>query len=132
LEKALQKEGVQAVIRRNEQGIVYGMTYIDYKNKVVFNGSDLGKEYSAKGLIERLAQKSISESNASLLPRPKPNNSLLPKRDKQQDVAGEKEKVINLEKALELVVNPVQNNNYVPYQLLWKKSKKRKHPTSGF
>ncbi|MFN2440879.1 MAG: hypothetical protein ABR503_16865 [Chitinophagaceae bacterium] len=34
LEKALQKEGVQIVIRRNEQGMVYGMTYIDYKNKV--------------------------------------------------------------------------------------------------
>ena len=30
------------MVSKNEQGIVYGMTYIDFKNKVVFNGSDLG------------------------------------------------------------------------------------------
>ena len=66
LEKDPQKEGIQMVIRRNEEGIVYGMTYIDYKNKVVFNGSDLGKEYSAKGLIERMAQKMIKKPEVSL------------------------------------------------------------------
>ena len=64
-EKDLQKEAIQLVVRRNEEGIVYGMTYIDYKNKVVFNGSDLGKEYSAKGLIERMAQRIVKEQEVS-------------------------------------------------------------------
>ena len=29
------------------------ITYVDLKTGCVFNGSDLGKEYSAKGLLER-------------------------------------------------------------------------------
>jgi hypothetical protein len=126
-EQALQKEGIQVVIRRNEQGIVYGMTYIDYKNKVVFNGRDLGKEYSAKGLIERMAKKIIKESEGSLLRRPQPNNSLLLKRGEQQDFAGEKEKNSGLEKAIELIMSPVKENNYLPYNLLQKKRKKKKN-----
>ncbi len=127
LEKALQKEGIQTVIRRNEQGIVYGMTYIDYKNKVVFNGSDLGKEYSAKGLIERMALRIVNEPHASFLQKPQSNGSLLPKRGEQQDFTGEKEKNPGLEKAIELIMSPVKENNYLPYHLLEKKRKKKKN-----
>ena len=50
----LYKEGIDLVARQNAQGLVYGLTYVDHKNKTVFNGSDIGKEYSAKGLMERL------------------------------------------------------------------------------
>jgi hypothetical protein len=127
LEKALQKEGVQIIIRRNDQGIVYGMTYIDYKNKVVFNGSDLGKEYSAKGLIECMAQKIIKESEPSLLLRPKPNSSLLPKWAEHLDFAGEKEKNLGFEMAIEIVISPVKENNFLPCHLLQKKRKRKKH-----
>ncbi len=103
------------------------MTYIDYKNKVVFNGSDLGKEYSANGLIERIDQNNIKESEPPLLLRPKSNNSLLPKREKHLDFAGEKEKNPGLEKATELIMNPIKENNYLPFHLLQKKRKKKKH-----
>lgn len=127
LEKDLQKEGILMVIRRNEEGFVYGMTYIDYKNKVVFNGSDLGKEYSAKGLIERMAQKMVKSPEISLLSRPNRCYSLPPKKGIVQDLAGEKEKHNSLEKAIELVINPVKENNYLPYQLLQKKRKTKKN-----
>ena len=40
------------------------MTYIDYKNKVVFNGSAPGKEYGAKGVIERMAQRIVKAHGA--------------------------------------------------------------------
>lgn len=51
--KELQKQNIQAVFRQNEQGITYGVTFIDNYNKTVFNGSDLGKAYTAKGLNEK-------------------------------------------------------------------------------
>ena len=51
-EKALGKENISLVLRQNEQGMVYGLTYIDHRSKCVFNGSDLGKGYSAKGVME--------------------------------------------------------------------------------
>jgi hypothetical protein len=46
----LRENGVQAILRQNDEGRIYGVTFIDQKNKVVFNGSDLGKEYSANSL----------------------------------------------------------------------------------
>jgi hypothetical protein len=35
-------------------GEVHGVTFVDNETKCVFNGSDLGKEYSAKGIAERI------------------------------------------------------------------------------
>jgi len=40
-------------LRQNAQGVLYGITYIDHRNQCVFNGSDIGKEYSAKAIQER-------------------------------------------------------------------------------
>lgn len=52
-EKALQKENISLVVRINETGFVYGLTFIDHRTKCVFNGSDLGKAYSAKEVLEK-------------------------------------------------------------------------------
>nr|WP_315200623.1 relaxase/mobilization nuclease domain-containing protein [uncultured Flavobacterium sp.] len=53
LTKALEKQGINIVLRNNDQGILYGITYVDHTTKCVFNGSALGKEYSAKAIQER-------------------------------------------------------------------------------
>lgn len=50
---ALKKQGVDTVLRRNEEGLVYGITYVDHQSKCVFNGSNLGKAYSANAIRER-------------------------------------------------------------------------------
>jgi hypothetical protein len=54
--KLLDKKGIQTVIRENTDGRIYGITFIDHRTKCVFNGSDLGKPYSAKGIIDRLSK----------------------------------------------------------------------------
>ena len=46
-EKELTKKGITVLFRENEQGRIYGATFIDHEQKVVFNGSRLGKEFSA-------------------------------------------------------------------------------------
>lgn len=61
LEARLANQGITAVVRKNEQGLIYGMTYIDHNTKCVFNGSSLGPEYAAKGLLQRLGHSSHSE-----------------------------------------------------------------------
>ncbi|TXJ24902.1 MAG: relaxase [Chitinophagaceae bacterium] len=53
---ALQKEKIQLVLRQNENGIIYGLTYVDHQTKTVFNGSDLGKPYSANQVQQRCSQ----------------------------------------------------------------------------
>jgi len=54
--KELANQNVKVALRQNEQGFTYGVTFIDNNNKTVFNGSDLGKVYSAKALTERFTQ----------------------------------------------------------------------------
>ena len=51
--RALEKESIQAVLRQNQDGIIYGITYIDHRTKSVFNGSAFGKPYSANGIQKR-------------------------------------------------------------------------------
>jgi len=46
-EKELAENGITVLFRENEQGRIYGTTFIDHEQKVVFNGSRLGKEFSA-------------------------------------------------------------------------------------
>jgi len=53
--KNLEREGIATVLRQNETGRIYGITYIDHKTKAVFNGSDLGKHYSSNAMQERCA-----------------------------------------------------------------------------
>jgi len=44
--------GVNAIFRESKDGRVYGLTFIDNKKGAVYNGSDLGKEYSGQALIK--------------------------------------------------------------------------------
>jgi len=46
-EKTLSKQGISAIFRINDEGRIYGATFIDHEQKCVFNGSRLGKEFSA-------------------------------------------------------------------------------------
>jgi hypothetical protein len=50
---SLAKLQIQVLFRQTGEGFIYGMTFIDHQSKVVFNGSDLGKNYSAKNILER-------------------------------------------------------------------------------
>jgi hypothetical protein len=49
-QKQLKNEGIQVIFRQNDEGRLYGITFVDHKSKAVFNGSDLGKTYSAASL----------------------------------------------------------------------------------
>lgn len=49
----LKKKEVDVVIRQNDDGRIYGVTFIDHNNRIVFNGSRLGKEFSANAIHER-------------------------------------------------------------------------------
>jgi len=56
LKSELKKNDIELLIRQNTEGRIYGLTFIDNKNKVVFNGSDLGKSYSAAAIENRYDQ----------------------------------------------------------------------------
>lgn len=47
LRQRLEEQGLRTVIRKNESGRIYGITFIDDKEGVALNGSRLGKGYAA-------------------------------------------------------------------------------------
>jgi hypothetical protein len=53
LRERLRAHRIDLYIRRNTAGRITGATFIDYESRCVFNGSRLGKEYSANALQER-------------------------------------------------------------------------------
>lgn len=54
LKSLLQNQKITVVLRQNENGRVYGITFIDHQNRAVFNGSEIGKAYSIAGLNQLL------------------------------------------------------------------------------
>lgn len=46
-ERELMRQGIGVVFRTNDAGRIYGVTFIDHADKTVFNGSRLGKDFSA-------------------------------------------------------------------------------------
>ena len=52
LRQRLEEQGLRAVIRKNESGRIYGITFIDDKAGIALNGSRLGKGYAANKFNE--------------------------------------------------------------------------------
>lgn len=53
--RSIEAQRISAVIHQNREGLIYGITYVDHQTKCVFNGSDLGKSYSAAAILSRCA-----------------------------------------------------------------------------
>lgn len=51
--RELSAQGIDLVLRRNEDNRIYGVTFIDHRNRVVLNGSRLSKDFSANIFNDR-------------------------------------------------------------------------------
>ncbi|MBO9586518.1 MAG: relaxase/mobilization nuclease domain-containing protein [Flavobacterium sp.] len=122
----LGKEGIHAVLRKSDAGQLYGITYVDHVARCVLNGSDLGKRYSAKGMLERCGQgAAASDSGAA--------GTVLKKEHKEQrDAAFEEIPKGNSEgisaSGLEGLFRPERQADYVPAGL---KRRRRKGKRKG-
>ena len=119
--QALEKEKVSLVIRQNDNGIIYGLTYIDHNTKCVFNGSDIGKDYSAKAVLEKCGVSqnfSIKEKSFESKSSKVDSMELPLKNDKPQEQ--------DLSKIIEAIITPTEEYQYLPYELRKRKKKKRK------
>ncbi len=90
-------------------------------NKTVFNGSDLGKEYSAKAIQERCILKKEQQPELALHQAKQPSNNT--------DIHLEqtKAKELILQKTITELFKPESQLNAVPYELLQKKRQKKKN-----
>jgi hypothetical protein len=78
--KELSASGIIASFRSNAEGRTFGLTLIDTRYQAVFNGSDLGKPYSANAILTRLSanEDKVSAFKAGAVLVPKPQEKDLP------------------------------------------------------
>ncbi|MBB6611805.1 relaxase/mobilization nuclease domain-containing protein [Pontibacter sp. Tf4] len=57
----LNRAGIQVLFRESARGQVYGATFLDYRNRAVINGRELGKAYGARQLLARLSRSQQGE-----------------------------------------------------------------------
>lgn len=124
LQAALLKQNIRMVIRRNAEGGIYGVTYIDHRTKSVINGSALGSEYAANAIQRRCEEslqkavnqrQAISPSAASLHTQ-NPAATHINQADQTYDPGSK-----NL---LDLLMQSENVSEYLPHQL--KKSRKKR------
>jgi hypothetical protein len=123
LVKTLEKEGINTVIRQNADGIIYGLTYVDHKTKCVFNGSVIGKQYSAKGILERCnkpQEKPIQKQEFVKQP-----SSKTVVQDEQKPIPATLQNKDGID-LLETLLQPEHTSGFVPHQLTKKGGRKRK------
>lgn len=132
LVKQLERKGIHVALRQNDSGLIYGITYVDHQTKAVFNGSVLGKQYSAKAIQERCRFKETVKPD--LLPQPgqKTASTSFPAQSAKPDIttALQDTNTVPVTIAggdiLDSLLQPEQATDYIPGQLKKKSRKKRK------
>lgn len=139
LEKALKKEGINIVLRKNSEGLLYGITYVDHSTKCVFNGSGLGKQYSAKAIQERcgsstIAKQKSTDSTIEKLPETKFHKANQEIKNTSFDNATQDPKSVEFNTAIgklaDILTQSEQPISYVPHQLKGKRKKKKRRGQS--
>ncbi|RRJ90769.1 relaxase/mobilization nuclease domain-containing protein [Flavobacterium macacae] len=132
---SLKALGITVVERRNASGLLYGITYVDHTSKCVFNGSALGKKYSAKAIVQRCGEeaemtgnRTLSRATAHGSKSTTPEGEKLKNQKESVPVAatiGPRIPPADL-KILDALIDPEYDSEYLPRELKGRKKKKKK------
>lgn len=132
----LEQRQIYTVLRQNAEGRLYGITFVDKQNKCVFNGSDLGKGYSAAALQSRLVSTAAIMSQTISNSEKKNTDSSSDSLHKELAPARTQEKELTIpaqnESLLDVLLSTKEQYDNVPGQLLKKKRKKKKRKENNF
>jgi hypothetical protein len=130
LKEALARKQVDVVIRQNKAGQTYGITFVDHRTRCVFNGSDLGKKYAYRGLINQLTTNFLRKIK-------RPENSTLSIRQHQPErwmvsLQAENKSTQSdgiLSAVLNSIIQPTQSADYLPNNLRYSSRRRKKRVT---
>jgi Relaxase/Mobilisation nuclease domain len=122
----LKQKNIYTVLRQNAEGRLYGITFVDNQNKVVFNGSDLGKGYSAAALQSRL----VTTNENTIKQDETKSGSSSASMQKYVSQQKQPEKTIiattKTEGLLDVLLSTKEQYDNIPNNLLKKKRKKKR------
>jgi hypothetical protein len=125
--KSLEKQRINVILRKSTEGQVFGITYVDHASRTVFNGSDLGKEYSAKAVLEKCGEITFKPEHLNQ----KQAQEQKSQRSQQKDFTRKKISgaIPHAKKAsknlLDTVLRPSRTNDFVPLEFLQKKKRRK-------
>jgi hypothetical protein len=126
LAATLNQKNIYTVLRQNAEGRLYGLTFVDNQNKVVFNGSDLGKGYSAAALQSKLGNLKenicANDKGKASVSFPALKIEMTLKKVKQKSVA----MPVKKDSLMEVLLSAKAQHDNTPSGLLKKKRKKKK------
>ena len=126
LQDQLSGQQVYVLVRKNGSGQIYGLTFVDNQTKCVFNGSDLGKEYSAALVQSRLVAnegKKVQQAED----QQKDHSGFATNVQAIHQAFGKKEEgTQHQEKLLNALLSTKEPFDTAPSYLLHKKRKKKK------
>lgn len=76
--KQLKQENIDVVFRHNSEGRLYGATFVDHNTRSVYNGSRLGKEFSANKFYELFNNLAQISNTDNVLSEPQSKQRLAP------------------------------------------------------
>lgn len=123
---ALSQKQIYTVLRQNTEGRLYGITFVDNQNKVVFNGSDLGKGYSAVALQSRLLTSEEKSPTHDEIKGTNSNDSVNKEMGQQKHPEKVITPTVKSEGILEILLSTKEQHDNTPSGLLKKKRKKKR------
>ncbi|MBP1222352.1 relaxase/mobilization nuclease domain-containing protein [Flavobacterium sp. 1355] len=130
LETTLQKKGIAIASRINNQGFLFGITYIDHTTKCVCNGSVLGKSYAAKAIQERCENTSIDKVLTAFQKVGEFKNKAEVTQNTSSDTLQDQDKILSSDSELKELIDSILKyeyvGNYVPNQLKGKRKKRKR------
>ena len=133
LAKQLEKRNIYLLLRQNAEGRLYGITFVDNSTKCVFNGSDLGKGYSASAIQSKLAanptEKTIEKNELkNSISTTGVQKDFTHQKEQGKMVAGSSKS----ETPLDILMSTKEQYDNVPGGLMKKKRKKKKRNNNNF
>lgn len=128
----LKQKNIYTLLRQNAEGRLYGITFVDNQNKVVFNGSDLGKGFSAAALQSRLGniKESIVKHDETKSGR---SSGSVQKEINHQKSQGKSISTFSkIETPLDVLLSTKEQYDNVQGSLMKKKRKKKKRNNNNF
>ncbi|MEZ7507007.1 relaxase/mobilization nuclease domain-containing protein [Flavobacterium sp. Arc2] len=135
LKKIAALSGINMVFRQNGEGLLYGITYVDHQTQCVFNGSALGKQYSAKAIQDRCGFNNGAQQKASVFKIKKSDRTTAQANSKEVFLASSATEslknsaakpAIEIGKLVNTFTQSEHDSSYLPNQLKAKKKKKKR------
>jgi Relaxase/Mobilisation nuclease domain len=127
----LGREGIKTILWKNDVGWIYGVTFFDLRTKTAINGRSLGNDMGIAGLQANWTRKHRSSSPGGPISNSDSTANISDVGPHSGSFAPHPADESGMAQLIEILLQPVQQDDRVPYEFSAKKNRKRHRPTNS-